>query len=270
MAHRTLAIKTLISIEADDVGYARATFNAPLKCITVEHGYTTDVLPTLNLDRHKSIVWLDHDTGAEDSAFRDISLLVENCKGGSVVLVTVNAEAKRVQKLIDASAPDKVTPDQIREYLATKMGDVVPTTLVEEDVDDDGYPKLIRRILETALKSALRLSGRRLEFLKLYDFTYRDGPAMATVGGLLADAKTVAKVTADGSIANWPGIIAETIRTPPLTMREKMAFDQLLPSSAKLVESTFEARAGFPLTQEQISAYVDYYSLYPTFAELQL
>jgi|SRR6185437_9237380 len=270
LVHRLFGIKKLCSIEADDIGYARARFNAPLGCIEVKHGYTTDILPTLNLDRQKSIVWLDHDTAIDGAARDDIPLLVDECKNGSVILITVNADVRRVRKVIKPGAPDAVTPEEVRGHLAQRLGDIVPVALTEADIGDDGYGKLIRRLLEASISASLRESGRKLQFLKLFDFTYKDGPPMATVGGLLGDEIAATRVQAEASILKWRAIISETIQAPPLTLREKMKLDQLLPSKVKLKEATFEKKSGFPLTQRQISAYVDYYSLYPTFAELQL
>src|SRR5262245_37247682 len=129
MAHRLLGITKMISIEANDMAHARARYNAPFGCITVKHGYTTDVLPTLNLSKNVNVVWLDHDTTIIGPAKKDIGILVDECKAGSVLVVTVNASAKDLRRRIDKAKPTDVLASQVQAYLDTQLGNDAPREL---------------------------------------------------------------------------------------------------------------------------------------------
>lgn len=270
MAHRMLGIAKMISIEASEEGHARASFNAPFGCITVKHGYTEHVLPTLGLDNHSNVVWLDYDTPIDGSAKADIETLVETCKEGSVLLVTINASAKDLAKRIKPNEPLGVDLGEFQGYLDEKLGDDGPRGLAKDDVTEAHFPNVARSTLANMIDGALRRSGRPLRFVKVLDFAYRDSTTMVTVGGVLVSEKAANAVTRLMDVAKWPGIIKNTIRVPHLTLREKLSLDRLLPSPRPPTVGNVRRKAGFPLSAADIKAYHEYYSYYPTFAELQI
>lgn len=76
MAHKVLGIRSMISIEKDEIGYVRAEYNRPLSCIKVEKGETTKVIPSIKLEDSPSVVWFDYDTSIGGPVLSDIGLLV--------------------------------------------------------------------------------------------------------------------------------------------------------------------------------------------------
>jgi hypothetical protein len=269
MAHRTLGITKMTSIEANPVGYRRAVYNAPFKCVAVKRGYTEDVLPTLPLESRSSVIWLDYDTPVDGPLLEDANGTIERCKEGSVVIFTVNASAKDLAKRINPKSPQKVRPSDIQRYLTQKLGDYAPTSLSKSDIEEENFPKVACGIIEAVVEGVLRRSGREQEFVKLFDFVYRDGPPMATVGGLLASSEIAAEVSKAMEAVGWPGRIQNTIRVPHLTLRERLSLDRMLPLSRAPSVRRVKKEAGFPLLAEQIRAYYEYYSHYPSFTEFQ-
>jgi hypothetical protein len=270
LAHRVLRIGSLISIEASDIGFRRALFNAPYACVKVKHGYTADILPTLKLAAHRNIVWLDHDTGVDGPAINDVQVLVDECSDGSIFLVTVNANIKELKRKIDPQRPDGVLAKDVEQFLVQHAGDNVPRGLTETEIEEDQFPTLVLRILESAIGSSLRFSGRTTKFVKLFDLVYRDGPAMATIGGLIGSGNEARAARRAASSPDWPGIVSNLIQAPPLTLKEKMSLDRMLPRSRRPSEALVRKRAGFPLKRAQIESYFRHYASYPTFAEFQL
>ena len=270
MAHRALGITKMTSIEANPVGYRRAAYNAPFKCIAVKRGYTEDVLPTLPLESRSSVIWLDYDTPVDGPLMDDANGTIERCKEGSVVIFTVNASAKDLAKRIKPRNPQEVRPIDMQRYLARKLGDYAPSSLSKDDIKEERFPKVACGIIEAVMQGVLRGSGRELQFVKLFDFVYRDGPPMATVGGLLASDKSANEVSKAMEALGWPGIIQNTIRVPHLTLRERLSLDRMLPLPRAPSVRRVKKEAGFPLLAEQIRAYYAYYSQYPSFAEFQL
>jgi hypothetical protein len=59
-----------------------------------------------------------------------------------------------------------------------------------------------------------------------------------------------------------------SILAPPLTTREKLALDRLLPSAAPLAMQQVSA-LGFDLTKDQVATYCRFFAHYPLFSEIQ-
>jgi hypothetical protein len=76
MAHRTLGIKSMKSIERPGIGYKRTQFNRPLSCIEVVRGESSLVIPSLDLTSRPSLVWFDYDSSITGPVIQDIGLLV--------------------------------------------------------------------------------------------------------------------------------------------------------------------------------------------------
>jgi hypothetical protein len=120
----------------------------------------------------------------------------------------------------------------------------------------------------------VRKAGREDEqLIPLFNIAYRDNAPMITVGAVIADNTRASKVierlaTYDlGSGLDQATQIS--IGVPPLTVKEKVHLDQLMPCSVVLNESDV-ATLGFRLKQSQIEAYQRFYKHYPTFGEVSI
>ena len=82
MAHKSLDIRDMISIESKEIGYARAVFNKPYATVHVRHGHSSQVLAELyedeNIRNRPWVVWLDYDVHLDEVLIDDIRSVIEN------------------------------------------------------------------------------------------------------------------------------------------------------------------------------------------------
>jgi hypothetical protein len=266
LAHRQLLIGNMISIEKDDA--KRAAFNRPFKVINVEEGETQNVLPSLDIDQQRLIVWLDYDKGLTSPVLDDTNSVCSRAGTGSIVLVTLNANVSslRDQKNEHGEAISE------KQYLRRFGRDLIPDPLPPEAIETQGYPIFLARILFEHIRRVIRKAGRREKFVPMFNYHYKDGATMITVGGMIANDRDAYDLNARLSDLNIEHVTGETqfrIDVPVLTFKEKIALDTILPSAEALTKADVEA-LGFSLKQGQIDSYKKYYRYYPTFAELVL
>lgn len=265
LAHKLLFIDDLISIEKPQYE-KRVNFNKPYRCIRVEPGDTTQVLPELNLKEKRTIVWLDYDTGFEGPMVRDLEIVCEQVPSGSIVMATSNAHRNI---LLDKDEEGNELPKE--EVLRRIAGDLVPTPLPKEALQTAGFPKLLASMLFDHLARTTRKAGRKERFYSMFSFFYKDNAPMVTVGGMIADETDAAALESRDLSKKFDYMAREEqriINVPPLTMKEKMALDQLLPSAKTPTEVDID-RLGFTLKPQQIADYWRFYKQYPTFGEIQ-
>ena len=268
LAHKLLGISELISIEGDPAIANRCNYNKPFGCVRVLHGESSVVLPDIDVGEKPAIIWLDYDTSIDGPALADLDLIVSRAPHGSFVFTTLNAHRGSLPK----------ADEHGREYsgydgaLKAAVGDLAPARLGKADVQVKNYPKTLANILFTHMDRALRKSGREgLSLLRIADVEYQDGSPMVTVGVAVVEEAHLA-ATAE-RIRGHPFMEEDRashlkIAVPPLTLKEKVALDQLLPSADPPTEEQV-AELGFEMKLEQISAYFRFYKHYPAFGEIQ-
>lgn len=264
LLHKHFNIRRMVSIEREE--YAdRAEFNKPYSCISVEAGDTSIVLPDLNFDS-PNIVWLDYDTGLEGPVLSDIECLMQRCAPGSVVIITVNAHRGRIPgKDEDGNELNTL------EGLTRLAGDLVSPTLQAKDVSRRELPNRIGEILFGCLKHTIRRAGRSDRFEPIFHYYYSDNAPMVTVGGMITDDNTAQKLKKcdlSGKLHHVTGERQFRIDVPVLTIREKLALDNLLPRQSPPTVEDAKHVLGFGLEQRKLDAYHDFYNLYPVFGEM--
>ena len=255
LAHRVLGIDDMISIERDSADAARAEFNKPFRTIRVEPGEASQVLPELALRDHKSVVWLDYDSGFEGPAWNDVAVVAQEAPSGSFLFVTINATPPRNKDGKEAKLR-KVLGSLVPSQLSTDYFDKVPAC----------FPANLASLMTNNIVSAMVRAGRVDEaFVPLFNFFYSDGAPMITLGGVIADAtvKSVIDAWRARYELRWvAGSEQYVIDVPHLTPKEKIACDQEMPSI-----EPFEPVRSIPLTPDQWDAYRRHYRHYPLFAE---
>jgi len=204
---------------------------------------------------------MDYDSSINGPTIADIGLLVPKCAANSVVIVTINAKKTEL--------PDK-DENGVEIDAATSLraiaGDLVPNPLPPKRLQPSNYPKLLCEILSNQLQNKTVNSGRSETFIKLFDLSYTDGTPMVTVGGIVATPEKVDEIRTLVASTSWEGIAGDTISVPPLTAKEKIALDRMMPAAlAPTVEQI--DKLGFSLKAEQIRVYHRYYRYYPVFGE---
>lgn len=260
MAHKVLGIDEMVSIEADDVGYCRAVFNAPYATIRVKHGFSNEVLPNLFIDQTINqrpwLVWLDYDYGFDESVKADIRSLVENAPANSIVLLTVNGHERTY-----GNAQDR--PARLREL----FGAVVPDELAKASCKDEQMQETLADFGLDFMRAIAADLARPGGFIPAFRIVYKDTSPMVTIGGILP-AKGAARVATDvvGSGA-WACFPEKQIVAPHLTMREAALLQSKLPRTDQLTRE-FVQGLGFDLGEGQIETFQAYYKQYPAFAQI--
>lgn len=271
LAHKTLGIADLTSIERDVTHAARADFNRPFGCVKVVPGDTSRVLPTRQIDlgRAPAVVWLDYDTDLSGPAMDDIAMVCEKVPGRSIVLVTVNAHKGQLAGVRDPQGNERSLLDALGFLTKSRVAlDFDP----KEDFTLRSFPKTAARVLLDHLERTTRKSGRDERFVPLLNFTYSDGAPMVTVGGMIVDDSDRARLGGLKMREQFDFVRGEeqvAVEAPLLTVKEKQALDQMLPRDDAPSEAEVVEQARFPLKAAHIAAYHRYYKQYPIFSEFQ-
>ena len=259
MAHKLLAVNKMISIEASEIGYRRAVYNAPYKIVRVEPGFSYDVLPKFFADEtlaHPWMIWLDFDYELNESARDDIRSVIEKAPANSILLVTFNGLDFKY-----GSAKDR--PERLRALL----GGVVPDDLSREACKEGQMQETLADLALGYMKSLAADIARPGGFVPAFRIIYKDGASMVTVGGVLP-SKGAARVTADViNNVEWPCRPLKPIQAPHLTIREAASLQSILPNVDRLTRVMVQ-ELGFDLQEEQLEAFETYYRQYPAYAQI--
>jgi hypothetical protein len=215
LVHRALGVHRMTSMESK-VTEERLEFNRPFPEIDLEIGTSNEVLPTIALDG-PLIVWLDYCGRLEHNVLQDVLLLGEQLRAGSMLLVTVNAQAgdsteERLSELEDRVGSSRIPLD------------------VSSDKDLDGWAtaEVQRRILLTEVNAGLAKREDTTRFAQVINVQYRDTQRMQTLGGVFVDPAHDSKLAAAdfGSLDHVRmGEEALRIKVPVLTAREVLKLE---------------------------------------------
>ena len=273
LAHRVLCIANMWSIEREE-GAGRAEFNKPYDCIEIKSGAVSEVLAAMSSEAWSvpSIAWLDYDGRFDDDVRADCHRFLLKAAVGSVVVVSVNAHRNNYRPGVGTAKESSI------KTLRGLLGDAVPTDagLGKPDVLPQEFPALLSRSLLNYMSGVVRGSGRETEqmpdrFVPLFDLYHEDNAPMTTVGGAvvswrqLAEMEKLFEVDA-AHLFSGDAAARDVLDLIPITTKEKMALDRLLPCGAEeFVERV--ASSGVRVVQEQADKYRRLYTRFPVFAE---
>ena len=263
LAHKRIGVNRMISIESDEIGYSRASFNKPYSVVNVRHGHSNTVLPELLDDkslRNKPwIVWLDYDYALNESIVEDLRLLAQSAPTNSILLFTVNAVDSQYGKF----------PNERPSYLKKVLGNVVPDDLANRQCKDPRLQATVAEFSIAYLQSVAAEMRRPGGFVSAFKVPYKDNAPMTTFGGILPNAKLADRIKEVVQSVDWKGRVEEQIRAPHLTVKEASGIQSLLPSESPIKREQIKA-LGFDLTEEEIAIFQKYYKQYPSFAQVVL
>lgn len=259
-AHKILDINDMVSIEANEIGFRRATFNKVYRTILVMEGRANARLPEVleieGYDARPWIVWLDYDSALDEEIVEDMQWVVTNAPPNSIVLFTFSATQNAYGRPVNR-------PERIRALL----GDVVPDELSKEDCEKETLPTTLAGLAADFLKSEVADAARPGGFIEAFRLPYLDSVAMVTVGGILPAKGAAAAGRALVTDNCWGGIVGEMIEAPPMTLREIATLQAELPTVANLTRARIQ-ELGFDLHERQIRSFQQYYKYLPSFAEI--
>ncbi|MCY4398209.1 MAG: hypothetical protein OXE96_02540 [Gemmatimonadetes bacterium] len=259
-AHKSLDIRRMVSIEADDTGYCRARFNKPYATVQVRHGHSSAVLAELHDDddcqAHPWVVWLDYDGRLSEAMVGDIRAVIERSPSDTILLTTFKARATSYGR-----------PEQRKERLRDLLGDVVPDDLSKAGCKGDRMQETLADLVTDFMKAIGVESARPGGFIPAFRIIYKDTMEMVTVGGIVPAPGNVSSATDVISDERWRCRPQRRIVAPLLTIREAVTLLSLLPRDDELTREQVRV-SGFDLEQEQIEAFERYYREYPMFAQI--
>jgi hypothetical protein len=253
--HKFLAIRRMLSVEINELAERRIRFNKPFGFVDIHIGAIGDVIPTLSRDE-RHILWLDYDGTISSTLIADTQQAAADLSVGSILLVTVDVEP-----------PARVTkPAEIRKLYQSDLGDTLPADLPISAFREAHLHKANAILIDRAIRRGL-MGRRNVQFVGLFNFVYKDGHRMLTVGGMIAGDDERRKVAA--SLLSERSYCRETIvgdpfriDVPILTRREKMYLDQHMPASPEW------RPADFDLHEDELRGYRDIYRFNPLYGEL--
>lgn len=272
LLHKLLGLNRLLSLEHEQSLESRIWFNRPFSCIEIKMVPASTEIPNLSRDvRH--IVWLDYDGVLQKDFLSDIQSAVTILPAGSILLVTVDVEPPKdhdyrsVDPEFDGSK-EVLGPRHWRRYF-----EYLASTYLRLGFSDDDFAKsqlMLRssEVLKAAFtRSIVARSG--LEFIPMFNFTYRDSHSMLTMGGMVA-GRTEKRQLRASSLTDtiYYRVDFESpsfeIKVPCLTRKERIYLDREMPCADDWVP------ADFTLASEDVLDYRDIYRFLPAFAELLL
>ncbi len=259
MAHRLLNIDDMVSIEADDIGYARAVFNRPYRTVDVRHERAGSALTSMydidELTQRPWVIWLDYDGPLNEEAVEDLRNVFGGAPPNSILLTTFSATGVAYGK-----------PKDRHERLKRLLGGVVPDEM-DEAATRDNLPETLADLSLDFLKSVAEKEGRAGGFVPAFKMIYTDTATMVTVGGVLPRPGARPAARSVVGAGGWPGIVGPRITAPHLTLRESAVLQSQLPNAAPLTRANVQG-LGFDLKETQVSSFATFYRYYPAYAQV--
>ncbi|HEV7400355.1 MAG TPA: O-methyltransferase [Solirubrobacterales bacterium] len=170
LMRREVGVRQMISIERNSNLRARFEENTPFEEITLLFADAYEALQSDEVDLEQpTVAWLDYTSKLD---LRALKLLVEQLPGGSVVAATFNCRPDREDTRLEA---------------LEGIGVEVPGDIAEDDLDREGLPKVLRRILVEQLGATAQGRGDGAALHQFMFLRYEDGAPMMFWAALLAD-----------------------------------------------------------------------------------
>lgn len=275
--HKNLGIVELVSIEKEVAKKNRFDFNVPYSGIKMEYGHSNTVLPNLELSLNRNIVWLDYDDKVSDFMFSDINTFFSEAMPGSFFIISVNVE----EDFMNLSENKEEIKPTLKEFRLNELIDRVgkerlPNEIMELNMNTKNLSnatyQMIKRQIDTSLLSRNGKKKDIVQFMQVFNFSYKDNVTILTVGGILFDKSqniAVKKMAFNKLPFYSDKDESYKIQCPNLTLREIKALDKLLPSVLERQGGGFKNDAfnKIPLIVTDVEKYAKVYRYYPTFTE---
>jgi hypothetical protein len=257
--NRYLYIDSMICVEAGDIP-KRMAFNRPLGDIELRMERLAETIPCLDRDR-RYFAWLDYDVPLCRDVLSDVRSLTAILAPGSILVVTVDAEAR-----VRFEPPyDDLNADQIRELRVAELAEELDAfvDISVADYDNSTLPDRFAEALASAIRQEASDRGD-VQFSQLFNYKYRDGAQMLSLGGVLDHPERVAALETD-DFMRWEHLNQDTspamIAVPPLTANERLELEHWVTTVTGAGELPFE------LDDNLVAAFAKYRRYYPQYFE---
>lgn len=274
LVHKYFGITNLVSIERDESSQARFEFNRPYKCVELRFGDSNDVLPTCDWSK-STIGWLDYDGQLSDEVLSDVNTFFSNARSGSVFLITINAHPLSADGITGSDLHEK----RMKDLLARVGQARVPAGVTGKDLSMKHLPTVYQTIVDNEIQDSLTNRNLALtpeeqfEYSQLFNFRYKDGAAMMTLGGILynkKDRKLVVGMRLDRTPFARTASEPFHLTVPLLTEKESSYLNRMLPSkrsSTGVSKADVKRAQKIGISTEDLADYNSIYRYYPSFHE---
>jgi hypothetical protein len=262
MFHKYFGISDMLSVEASEDIDNRIIFNTPYKNVvqTKTGEFIGDAIADLDSER-SHFLWLDYDDVICDFMIRDLIYAITTLRSSSILLFTVDTEPPKR----NAGTDSYETRQQTQEYYYSVASKYLASDMQTDDFSYDNLHHINIRVIANAIQSSMNSTDRK--FHPIFNFIYKDGHRMLTIGGMVVDS------TDEEKLKNSPVFDANYARksfddqpfyinVPKLTRREQILLDSFMPCEDGWKPDEFE------ISIDDVKAYKDIYRFFPSYAEL--
>jgi hypothetical protein len=267
MFHKYLFMDNMVCVEWGDVP-RRMRFNKPFKFIKLKMQALSQFIPSVRPNK-KYLVWLDYDRSLDSEMLQDLDGCLSRLARCSIFVTTVDARPRLPSEFapeletLTAEEKEKFTLGIYRDWFGKYLA--APITLAR--ISGQHVTPLFYEVTVERIRQTLARQGRGLRFLQIFNYAYKDGAPMLTLGGIVGTDDDE-KLLKDKGILGHPFVRTGPdyleISVPPLTTREKYWLDSRL--DKRLTANTLI----FELDDEPLQNYLKFYKEYPTYLEALL
>jgi hypothetical protein len=263
LIHSTFGNRKMISLELQKDVLTRQAINQPCSQVSLTNLSTRNYIDDLRLGRAPSIVWLDYSSQEWVEQLAECFDLIPKLAPMSILKVTLTGRTRHLGANNTARA----------ERLSELFGDYGP--FQSGDVKPERICRTLFGIFRRALSDAASdTHSRAVRSLAAYE--YNDGTPVLTmtmIVGPIAKVEVVTDVISQWrfSAVNWKE--PRIIDVPPLSLREKLAVDRLLPNAhPRTVINKLNLRFADKYEDSIVamSNYVELYRFVPQFVRMGL
>jgi hypothetical protein len=265
LIHTVFGNRDMISLEAKKDVLTRQHINQPHSSMKLMEMSTDQFVEEYVQGKKPLLVWFDYSTTDWKSQIKECCDLLGKLPEMSIFKVTLCAKPGKLGS----------TVDQRLEKLNRTFADFKP--FVKNDVYEDNFQKTLYRIFRSAVAEAMP-DTPELCVRSLASYRYNDGTPILTITTILGPIERIEKIIREGELDNWPfadinwGGPVEIV-VPHLSLRERLALDQLLPDAdaQKLMQKLNLWLADDEASSlKAIATYIQFYRHVPQFLRVSL
>jgi hypothetical protein len=242
-------------------------FNKPFKFIKLKLGALSKHIPSIR-SAEKLFAWLDYDRALDLEMLQDIHGMSSRLSRSSLLVITTDARPRLPKDLFDL---EKISLEE-RELLTQEtymewFGQYIAAPITRDTISSVHVAPLFYEVILERIRQTLGRRGQGLRFIQLFNYVYKDGAPMFTIGGMIGtgddeQALQKAGILNHRLVRTGPDYLE--ISVPPLTVREKHWLDH------RLDKSLTAAKLCFELDEDLLQNYRKFYKEYPTYLETLL
>jgi hypothetical protein len=260
------------SLEKTSHTYKRQKFHKFSPKIHLHHRSVEGFLANEDMESADHLIWWLDYTNLGVNELRDVTSLANSLSPGDVLRITASANVRldieQMNELFGGTACKRALHDEVEDF-KVKYESYLPDEFDRDSIfDDQLYPELCVRMIESALEKRANLGSTRIWHLG--SRIYRDGAQMVTCEFYVSDKQYSG--TQEGRKYLQSRVITggepDTINVPNLSIKERLFLESALPSDPSRI-TRLANRLGYRIENSgkmhdlAIGQYARYHKHYP-------